>query len=261
MIPALASLFQGPLEPLGDYLVLPDDPRPSLSMDDYLAPEHLTDCLVRFAPQYIGEDRRALVSLWAKYHFQRLVTPVLVASLVLDWRLPVSAIGIAVIVGKDGLPAAFVLPDAGRPWQREPRDGFERFEELLDGHLDVMIRALRDQVKLAPKVFWSSVAHYYEATVQQLAGQALPQPRILQARQLLEQSCRPDGMRNPLHAQIRYLNAAEPSDTDTQQPQRQRRHCCIRYKLPGKTLCGTCPHMGSPPAGYQPPGISRTGSG
>lgn len=252
MIPALAPLFRGPLEPIGDMLALADDPRPSLSMQAYLAPEHVVLCLARFAPHYMEHDRRALVSLWAKYHFQRIVTPVVAASLMLDWRLSVSAQHIRVIMGDDGLPAAFALPDAGGPWRHEPSNGFERFEELFDRHLDVMIRALRDQVKLAPKVFWSSAAHYYEATVQQLATQPIPEQRMLQAQQLLEQTCRPDGMRNPLHNQIRYVNAADRPDKADREPHRRRTHCCIRYKLPGKTLCGTCPHTDNPPADYDP---------
>ncbi|AQZ93938.1 siderophore-iron reductase FhuF [Halopseudomonas phragmitis] len=241
----LAVLFPGPLAPLGQALVLADDPRPALSWDEYLEPERLQANLLRFLPEHGEGDPRARVSLWAKYHFLRLVPAVVAASLSSDWRLPVRASEVAVILGDDGLPAAFRLADAGKPWAHAPRHGFERFEELFDGHIDPLIRALCAQVKLAPKVLWSSVGHYYEWIVGELASQHLPVQRVAQAREWLEQSCRPDGFRNPLHDSIRYV--ARPG---LEGVHRQRRHCCIRYRLPGKALCGNCPHIDKPPAGY-----------
>ena len=69
MIPALEPLFKGPLAPLGAWLALDDDPRPALSMAEYLNGDQLGDLLQRFAPQYASADQRGLVSLWGKYHF------------------------------------------------------------------------------------------------------------------------------------------------------------------------------------------------
>lgn len=250
MTEQLQKLFQGPLASLGATLTLPDDPRPSMSVDQYLHPDRLADHLLRFAPEYIDSDRRALVSIWAKYHFLRLVPAVVAASVVHNWRLPVHLASLRIIVADDGLPAAFVLPDAGKPWKTEPRDGFERFEELLDGHLDPVIRNLCGQVKIAPKVLWSSVGHYYEWALGQLAEQGVAPQRVDQGRDLLRVTCRPDGYTNPLYDSIRYV---ETDQAET--PHRQRKHCCVRYLLPGKTLCGTCPHTGNPPAGYRPDAV------
>ncbi|SDS63590.1 ferric iron reductase protein FhuF [Halopseudomonas sabulinigri] len=251
MIAALASLFQGPLAPLGDWLTLVDDPRPGISMADYLNSEQLSDQLQRFAPQYVNADQRALVSLWGKYHFMRLVAPVVTASLLANWRLPVHFNEVAVIVGDDGLPSAFKLPDQGAAWSSGPRDGFSRFESLFDGHLDVLIRDLAARYKVAPKVFWSSVGHYYEWIVEEVAKLPVAPERLAQARQLISDSSRPDGLRNPLYGCVRYRERAGAPELH-----RERKHCCIRYLLPDKALCSNCPHLDKPPAGYDPAGRS-----
>ncbi|KAA0694089.1 siderophore-iron reductase FhuF [Halopseudomonas laoshanensis] len=247
MQPALTALFPDPLVALGDTLVFSDDPRPSLSMQEYLEPAHVEACLMRFAPQYRDADRRALVSIWIKYHFLRLIPPVIIASLNANWKLPVRAQDLRIIMGEDGLPAAFQLPDAGRAWPNEPRNAFERFADLLDGHLDPLIRALSSQVKLSPKVLWSSAGHYLEWILGELGKYPVRQSLMDQTGELISQRCRPDSFRNPLHDSIRYVSRGGEA-----QLQRERLNCCIRYKLPGKTLCSTCPHTCKPPPGYDP---------
>jgi len=249
VIPALAPVFQGALAPLGDWLTLADDPRPGISLPDYLRREQLTDQLQRFAPQYVNADQRALVSLWGKYHFMRLVAPVVAASLLANWRLSVGFEEVAVIVGDDGLPTAFKLPDQGAAWSSEPSDSFARFESLFDGHLDVLIRDLAARYKVAPKVFWSSVGHYYEWIVEEVAQLPVEAGRLQQARQLISDRSRPDGLRNPLYGCVRYRERAGQPELH-----RERKHCCIRYLLPDKALCGNCPHLDKPPAGYDPAG-------
>lgn len=250
MIQTLPDLFPGPLARLGQTLTLAGDPRPSVDLQQYLAPQQLSDNLLRFAPQYADADRRALASIWIKYHFLRLVPAVLTASLLHNWRLPVHVASLRVVIGEDGLPEVFVLPDIGRPWSREPVNGFERFEELLDHHLDPVIRALCSQVKIAPKVLWSSVGHYYEWALGEVASAGAPEARTSQGRELLTTTCRPNGYTNPLYGSIRYVQRP-----GTDEPHRQRKHCCVRYLLPGKKLCATCPHTDNPPAGYQPDAI------
>lgn len=247
MQPALTALFPEPLAALGETLVFSDDPRPSLSMQEYLAPAHVEACLLRFAPQYQHDDRRALVSIWIKYHFLRLIPPVIVASLNANWNLPVRAEDMRIIIGEDGLPAAFQLPNAGRAWQHDPKDAFERFAYLLDGHLDPLIRTLSSQVKLSPKVLWSSAGHYLEWIIGELSKYPVPHALLDQARELIHQRCRPDNFRNPLHDSIRYV----PREGE-RELHRERLNCCIRYKLPGKKLCSTCPHTCKPPPGYDP---------
>tara|TARA_B100000749_G_scaffold217356_1_gene172284 strand:+ start:51 stop:809 length:759 start_codon:yes stop_codon:yes gene_type:complete len=251
MIPALEPLFKGPLAPLGAWLALDDDPRPALSMAEYLNGDQLGDLLQRFAPQYASADQRGLVSLWGKYHFMRLVAPTVAASLLMNWRLPVRFDEIAVIVGDDGLPSAFQLPHQGSVWQSPPSDGFARFDTLFAGHLDVLIRELAARYKVAPKVFWSSVGHYYEWILGEIDTLGLAPEPVAQARQLLSERQRPDGTRNPLYDMVRYVPRAGQSTLH-----RQRKHCCIRYLLPDKALCDNCPHLDKPPAGYDPAGRS-----
>ncbi|HEC52835.1 hypothetical protein LCGC14_0091650 [marine sediment metagenome] len=251
MIAALTPLFQGSLAPMADWLTLADDPRPSLSMAKYLNSEQLTDQLQRFTPQYVNADQRAVVSLWGKYHFIRLVAPTVAASLLHNWRLPVSFDEVQVIVDEDGLPTAFKLPHQGEPWSSAPSNGFTRLEALFDGHLDVLIRDLAVRYKVSPKVFWSSVGHYYEWIVEEVAKLPADAAAVTQARQLISAKNRPDGLRNPLHGCVRYRQRE-----GEQALHRERKHCCIRYLLPDKALCSNCPHIDKPPAGYDPAGRS-----
>lgn len=241
--------FEGSFAFMAGWLVLADDPRPCLSMAEYLNSEHLSDQLQRFAPEYVNADQRAVVSLWGKYHFMRLVAPTVAASLLLDWQLPVEFDRLQVIVGKEGLPASFKLPNSGERWSQPPANGFARFEALFEGHLDVLIRELAARYKVSPKVFWSSVGHYYEWIVEEVGRQPVDAERLAQARQLITDSHRPDGSRNPLYGCVRYRQR-----TNELSLHRERKHCCIRYLLPDKTLCSNCPHIDKPPAGYDPTG-------
>ena len=135
MIPAIAPLFQGPFAHYRDVLTLADDPRPALSGREFVSSLRLEEQMLRFAPEHAEGDRRALLSLWSKYYFLRLIPPVLAAGLILNWRLPLAFDEIQVVVGADGLPEAFKLPHAGERWSAAPANGFERFAGLLDDNL------------------------------------------------------------------------------------------------------------------------------
>ncbi|WP_369959639.1 siderophore-iron reductase FhuF [Pseudomonas sp. MBLB4123] len=246
MIPALAPLFQGPFGHYREVLVLADDPRPALSGPELVAPEQLEALLARFAPEQVGGDRRARVSLWSKYYFLRLIPPVVAASLVLGWRLPLDFQRIQVIVGNDGLPAAFKLPHAGERWPAPPGDPFERFAELLDANLLPFIQALNGCAKVAPRVLWSNAGNYFEWILSSLAALPLPEAMLADGKRLLDSRLRPDGRANPLYQPIRYVPREGAED-----PLRQRRQCCIRYLLPGYALCENCPHIDNPPPGYR----------
>lgn len=248
MIPALAPLFIGDFAHYRDVLVLCDDPRPSLPARDMLEPDGLTRVLARFAAQYPGADRRALVSQWSRSYFLRLTVPTVAANLVLGRQLPVSLDTLEVVIGEDGLAEAFKVPHHGRPWPEPPTDPFERFHELLDLSLSPLIDGLNRQVKLSRKVLWSNAANYFEWLINTMEGVPLPRPMLQPGRALIDTEHRPDGSRNPMFQPVRYIERASgPS------PLRQRRHCCIRYKLPGLTLCENCPHIDCPPKGARRP--------
>ena len=98
MIDVLAPLFRGEFEAYRDVLVLADDPRPGMPLDLLLAPAAFGDVLGGFAQRYNGDDRRALASLWAKHYIVKLLPPVMGATLLLRWRLPLSLHDTAVVL-------------------------------------------------------------------------------------------------------------------------------------------------------------------
>ena len=242
MIPAIAPLFQGPFAHYRDVLTLADDPRPALFGREFVSSLRLEEQMLRFAPEHAEGDRRALLSLWSKYYFLRLIPPVLAAGLILNWRLPLAFDEIQVVVGADGLPEAFKLPHAGERWSAAPANGFERFAGLLDDNLLPFIDGLRAHRKIAARVLWSNAGNYFEWFMSTLGGLPFPKPMLAQGFEILESKLRPDGSRNPLFEPVSYVPQGEGCA-----PWRQRKLCCIRNEL-GMTMCDNCPLLEEPPA-------------
>lgn len=248
MIPALAPLFIGDFAHYRDILVLADDPRPSVPAREILVPDGLDRVLATFAARYPGADRRALVSQWSRSYFLRLTVPTVAANLVLGRELPVALNNLQVVIGEDGLAEAFKVPHEGRVWLAPPCDPFERFRELLEFSLAPLIDGLNRQVKVSRKVLWSNAANYFEWLINTMAKLPLPAPMLQPGRALIDTERQQDGSRNPMFQPVRYVE--RPSGPS---PLRQRRHCCIRYKLPDLTLCENCPHIDCPPKGARLP--------
>ena len=235
MIPALAPLFIADFQHYRDVLVLPDDPRAGVPLRTILTGDGLSDVLTRFGSAYPPSDPRGLASIWSKYYFIKLIPPVVAASLILDHRLPLHLDHLQLILDDNGLPAAFTLPDPGQRWTPTPADAFERFDELLEHQLRPFIQALAGQVRLSPKVLWSNAGNYFEWLLGVLAI-AMPHADLTHGHQLLNARHLPDGRRNPLFQPVRYINV-----DGQDKPKRQRRMCCIRYRVTGLDYCSNCP--------------------
>lgn len=245
MIDVLAPLFRGEFEAYRDVLVLADDPRPGMPLDLLLAPAAFGDVLGGFAQRYNGDDRRALASLWAKHYIVKLLPPVMGATLLLRWRLPLSLHDTAVVLAEGYLPQAFRLSGKGEPFAADVSDPFELFSALLDDHLQPLFQALSSQVKLSPKVLWSNAGNYFENLLNLMARAGMPAERLAAGHVLLQTRIRPDGSRNPLFQPVQYL----PVNDEQGQPtlRRERKVCCVRYLLPELELCGNCPLKVRPP--------------
>lgn len=235
MIPALAPLFIADFEHYRDVLVLPDDPRAGVPLRTFLTGEYLNEVLTRFGTAYPGSDPRGLASIWSKYYFIKLIPPVVAASLILDQRMPLSLDQVQLILNDDGLPAAFKLPHSGQRWTPTSADAFERFDELLEQHLRPFIDALARHVRLSPKVLWSSAGNYFEWLLGVLAN-AMPHGDLTHGHQLLNAQLLPNERRNPLYQPVRYIKVEGQDEL-----KRQRRVCCIRYRVNGLDYCANCP--------------------
>ncbi|UZJ62313.1 siderophore-iron reductase FhuF [Pseudomonas sp. KU26590] len=235
MIPALAPLFIADFEHYRDALVLPDDPRVGVPLRTFLTGDYLNDVLTRFGSAYPDSDPRGLASIWSKYYFIKLIPPVVAASLILDQRLPLRLGDLELILNDDGLPAAFKLRDAGQRWTPTPADAFERFDELLEQLLRPFIDTFAGHVRLSPKVLWSNAGNYFEWLLGVLE-KAMPHADVSHGHQLLNAQYLPDGRRNPLYQPVRYLRLKGQESL-----KRQRRVCCIRYRVNGLEYCANCP--------------------
>lgn len=233
MIDSIAPIFTGPLADFADRLALADDPRPAIPGSDLLDPAVLGPTLERFAGRYDQPEPRAVASLWAKWHFWPLLTPVVAASLMLDHALPTALDEIQVVQAPDGQTRAFKLPHGGA--RTAPADGFERFGPLVDQHIDPVIRALAVQSGATAKVLWSNVGNMLENLLRQIEASGMARgPGLAQARALMASRDWPGRRTNPLFEPVRYV------ERDGER-KRLRRVCCIRYLIPSLDYCSTCP--------------------
>ncbi|GGY73884.1 siderophore-iron reductase FhuF [Marinobacter zhanjiangensis] len=244
-IPALAPLFVGDFEYYRNMLVIKgEDRRSGIPVRDLISPEGLAWLLAEYRRFQPGDDDRALLSLWSRYYFVKLTVPVAAANLVLGHELPVSLDRIEVILDENGLPEAFRLPDAGRPFATPPGGPYDRFRELLDHNFEPLIEAWSRQVKVSRRVLWNNAANYFEWLISTMSAGGVPDALLEDGRQLIALEKRPDGRPNPMASPVRYVERGESCE-----PHRQRRHCCIRYRLPDLPLCRNCPHLDRPPKG------------
>ncbi|MDR5867399.1 siderophore-iron reductase FhuF [Halomonas koreensis] len=242
MTQALSSLYIGPLEGLAppEVSATPGpDARPARELLD---PAYLDALFARFGAQYGHGDRRAVASLWSKWHFSALAAHGLIANLLLERDLPLGLDELHLRQSPEGQTSGLVLRHAGKPLaELEPT---ARFATLLDGHLTPLVEALAAATGASPKVFWSNAGNYFEyfASVihtHPMASADQGEP----ARALMESRSLPDGRRNPLYRPVRYVTPAAPD-----QPARVRRLCCIRYLIDELGYCANCP-LGCRPAG------------
>lgn len=114
----------------------------------------------------------------------------------------------------------------------------------MDNNFSPLIDGWCDQIKISRRVLWSNAATYFERLVRTLEAGGVPHQTLADGRQLIELNKCPSGHLNPMANPVRYVERGE-----TCEPLRQRRLCCIRYRLPGLPLCGNCPHIDRPPKG------------
>ncbi|MDN3525877.1 siderophore-iron reductase FhuF [Halomonas sabkhae] len=236
---ALSSLYIGPMEQLTPPRVSNDQAPDTIAATELLEPARLEALMADFSARYPGGDRRALVSLWTKWHFAAVTSTSLAANLLLERDLPLGLNELRLILAPEGHVAGLCLKDEGRPLAE--LDGPGRFATLIDDHLTPLIEGLAAYSGASPKVFWSNAGNYFEHFTQAVpmhpmasASTAEPAQQLLASRKLA------DGRRNPLFQPVRYVNAAN-DDGDGGAPKRVRRLCCIRYLIDELGYCGNCP--------------------
>lgn len=235
MISSLAPLFDGPLLAYAEKLQLADPGVESVPARQFFQTETLAGFMDDLQARHDGCDRRALVSIWSKWYFTTFLAPVLAADMLLGRSLPIALDQVGLIINAEGRPHALTLINDGQPVLANV-SAFQRFSALIDGHLYPVIEALAAVCRASPRLFWSNAGNTFEFATSRIELHALARPGCSgQARDLLACRLRPDGQRNPLFEPVTY------HDIGTDEPQRLRRICCIRYRLPGVGYCSSCP--------------------
>lgn len=238
---ALESLYVGPLDGFSPPGVgKPPAQSSILRAADLLDTKRLATQLTRFSTQYRQSDRRAVASLWSKWHFSALISTTLASNLLLDHDLPIGLDDVSIEVGSEGQTRRLWIADAGRPLAAQ--NALTRFTKLIDGHLVPLITALADYSGASPKVFWSNAGNVFEHFTEALKTHPLANSRSVEpARELLASRYLLDGRRNPLFQPVNYLITTTGEGRD-----RRRRLCCIRYLIPELEYCSNCPLIREP---------------
>ncbi|TLF50616.1 siderophore-iron reductase FhuF [Halomonas urmiana] len=235
MTQALSTLYIGPLEGLAPPRVTPTPGPDALPARTLLEPVYLAELFERFGTRYGHGDRRAVASLWSKWHFSALAAHGLAANLLLERDLPLGLDDLHLQQSPEGQTTGLVLRHAGRPLSE--LGALSRFTTLLDDHLVPLVEALAMATGASPKVFWSNAGNYFEYFAGALADHPMAGPDVGEpARALMESRSLPDGRRNPLFRPVRYV---DPGKADA--PTRIRRLCCIRYLIDELGYCANCP--------------------
>lgn len=230
----LEALYAGPMAALVSP-GLGEPPVAALAARELLEPGHLATRLDHFSHQYDRGDRRAVASLWSKWHLSAVISAGLAANLLLERDLPLGLDELHLELAPEGQTRRLWLAHDGSPLATQ--DPFERFATLIDAHLTPLIAALAAHSGASPKVFWSNAGNYFEYFAEALEAHPMASPGAAEpARELLAARQLPDGRRNPLYQPVRYL-----ADAAGGEPERRRRLCCIRYLIPELGYCGNCP--------------------
>ncbi|MCE0463338.1 siderophore-iron reductase FhuF [Pseudomonas uvaldensis] len=234
MIPSLAPLFTGPLADHGEKLQLRSHPRTDVPGERFFQPGHFNAFVDELQTRYKTDERLALVSLWSKWYFSTFLAPVMAANLLQHWDLPLALGDTGIQLGNDARPQALHLSHAGHPLP--PGTAFERFHTLIEDHLEPVIEILVSASRASPRLFWSNAGNTFEFVTSRIDLHPLANAHsTAPAREILNARLRPNGRRNPLFAPVHYQEIGED------EPQRLRRICCIRYRLPGVGYCSSCP--------------------
>jgi ferric iron reductase protein FhuF len=205
-------------------LVPPSDTRPFETLPQLLQPARLDELLLQiYGPELMPSHKPVLVSQWSKYYFMHWLPALLVSQLAYGWYLPLQLDEIGLLLDERGLPQAIRLLDAG-----EAGDADESLEPWVQANLRPFIERLSAYGEVPASVLWGNAGDYLEVNVRRLQAQGL---NVAPALALLESRKSSDGRANPLYAPVRYQADGK----------RERRTCCLAYKVEWVGPCEHCP--------------------
>lgn len=228
----IEELAKGDYAPFGGRLVGPDDRRPAVDAAALLDVDMQRAIHGRFAQRFPRFDRRATLSIWVKWHLNAVLPPLLMADVLLAWRLPLALDDVAFIIADDARTAAMRCQHEGRA--STTVDPFERFGELIFDHFTPLVALLTARTGLTRRVLWSNIGNTFEAMLRRIENVSGQSERLASADRLLAEPRWSDGRPNPLHGAVHYVGRDRPAD-------RRRKVCCLQYRLPDRRFCTACP--------------------
>lgn len=236
-LPSLADCYQGALVLFTPPLIGGTPPAGAVKASRWRNAALLEQDLERYAARYPGGDKRAITSLWSKWHFSALTVPTLASHLLLNRDLPVELDDVHVILNDEGCTTQLWLPHEGALMGAQ--DSSERFAKLITQHWAPLIERLSAISGAAPRVFWSNAGGYLDYYVKVLAEHPEVNQAALSAARALLESRHIDGQRNPLFEPVRTYT---PKGSD--EVKQVRKLCCLRYLLDEFSVCSNCPLEG-----------------
>lgn len=234
-------MFDGALAGFARTVVV-DEKRPVCRLTELLQDEVLDRLLLKvYGPHLVRDQLPVLVSQWMKYYAMQLIPPVVVASLGhgLGWPLGLDRLSFA--LHEQGLLDG-VRFEGAVIQESVSDDPFERFAPLLE-NLQQVIDRLSDYDDVPAAVLWGNAGDYLETCLRQLS--AASDVSVVAGYGLLRERMRPDGRRNPLFQSVSYIE----KDGQTV---RQRRTCCLSYRVEWVGRCEHCP-LGAAVSPESPP--------
>ena len=226
----LRAVFSGDHAWCGEKLRLSGELDGAVAVSSFFRDGGFAAMLERFADEKGAADRRAAASFWSLYYFSALAIPFVVARRA-GWTMPVAFGEMTMVLGEDGLPAAFGLPEAGG-WGDPPDSMAELVRPLVQAHLAEVVALLKEKGGIAPKLSWTNAAVYIDYAINATAGADHPaDDREWPSRPLFETKSLAEGEANP------FLGCLRREAVDGAVHCR-RKVCCLRYMLPGIPGCG-----------------------
>nr|WP_272904129.1 siderophore-iron reductase FhuF [Pseudomonas petrae] len=223
-------MFEGALAGFARTVVI-DETRPVLPLTELLRDDALDRLLLKvYGPELVKDQLPVLVSQWMKYYAMQLIPPVVVASLAhgLGWPLGLDRLSFALHERGylDGVRFEGAMTHVSAS-----DDPFERFATLL-ANLQQVIDRMSAYGDVPAAVLWGNAGDYLETCLRQLS--AASDVSVVPGYGLLRERLRPDGRRNPLFNAVSYREREG-------QTVRQRRTCCLSYRVEWVGRCEHCP--------------------
>jgi len=223
-------MFDGALAGFAGTVVV-DQKRPVSPLTELLRDEGLDRLLLKvYGPELMKDQLPVLVSQWMKYYAMQLIPPVVVASLAHGAGWPLGLDRLSFALHERGYLDGVRFEGAVMPAPISD-DPFERFAPLLE-NLQLVIERLSDYGDVPATVLWGNAGDYLQTCLRQLS--AAGDVSVVAGYGLLRERLRPDGRRNPLFNTVSYIE----KDGQTV---RQRRTCCLSYRVEWVGRCEHCP--------------------